>query len=243
MTPQILTTNQYNQFKTITGNRNLNQKKINKIIKDISKGLNLLPYCPIIVYQEGEHLEIVDGQHRFEVSKQINSDVYYVLMNKLELRQIAMMNSRQDKWSVNDFLRAYVKVGIEDYQILGDVVKKYKVNISTAASFLMNGNLTNRQKADTAFRDGLFKVNFLESTTALFNLSHSLFDVYKFYTDRYLLVAVQTIQKKGLCDFKELKLCIDRAPMVMDKQATTKEYMNNIERVYNFKKKQRRIIF
>lgn len=241
--PKIESTKEYDGFVSITGNRNLNQKKINKIIEDINNGLNLLPYCPIIVYQDNEKNMIVDGQHRFEVSKKIDLPVYYVVADKLTLSQIAMMNSRQDKWTINDFLRAYIKVGIEDYIILKDVVKKYRVNVLTTANYLMTGNMNSRKKVDPNFRDGLFRVKFLEETIALFAITQSIFGRYTFSTDRSLIQAVQSIQKKGLCNFEELKACIDRAPMVMDKQATVKEYMNNIERVYNFKKKSRRIIF
>lgn len=241
--PQILTTKNYDLFNTITGNRNVSQKKIDRIIEDIKNGLNLLPYCPIIVYQDDEGLSIVDGQHRFEVSKQIDCVVYYVLADKLNIQQIALLNSRQDKWSINDFLRAYIKVGIEEYITLAEVMDNYKLNVSTAASFIMNGNLNNRGEVAQLFRDGKFKVNHLEESTALFALSHSLFDKYKFYTDRNLLHAVQLIQKKGLCDFNELKEKITKAPMLMDKQGTYKDYIYNIERVYNHKKSIRQVIY
>lgn len=243
MTPEIKTSTNYDQFEIILGNRNLNQKKINNIKNDIKKGLNLLPFCPIIVYQDIDKFKIVDGQHRFEVAKQLECNVYYIVAQELSLHQIAMMNIRQDKWSTRDFLKCYIKVGIEDYKVLDEIATKYKVQITTSAAFLMNGSLANRQSVETAFREGLFKVNFLEETTALFELTHSLFNRYVFSADRYLIAAVQTIEKKGLCDFDELKKCINRAQNVMDKRATIKEYMNNIEGVYNFKKKSRRIIF
>ncbi len=39
----------YENFVSVTGNRQVNQKKIQRIVDDIESGFNMLPYCPIIV--------------------------------------------------------------------------------------------------------------------------------------------------------------------------------------------------
>lgn len=242
-TPKIYSSVKYDEFDTIIGNRVISEKKIDLIIKDIKKGINLLPYAPIIVYLKGEKLMIVDGQHRFNVSKKLEMPVYYVVAEALELKQIAMLNSRQDKWKPTDFLKCYIKIGIEDYKILDEVLKEFEVGLSTTCEFLMYGDkMQHRRESSQKFRDGEFKVNFLEETKALFKLSHSLFDRYRFYRDRNLIEAVQRLQKKGLCDFERLKEKINLGPNEMDKQTSVKNYMYNIERVYNYKDSIRKVI-
>jgi hypothetical protein len=241
---EILKSNNYDQFSEITGNRNLSEKKIEKIIDDVTNGLNLLPYCPIIVYKNSDNeLKIVDGQHRFEVSKRTENPVFYVVCSELSLQQIASMNSKQDKWTQSDFLRCYVKIGIEDYIILDEILKKYHIGISAGAELLMAGKIGARGNIIDNFREGTFKVKFQKETEELLELSHSLFDRYNFFKDRYLISAVQELMKKGLCDFDVLREKISSAPMQMDKQATTKDYIFNIERVYNFKNHNRVQIF
>jgi hypothetical protein len=241
-TPTIQSTREYNKFDYIVGNRNINQKKIQRIMTDINAGMNLLPYCPIIVYYENGKFYIVDGQHRFEVAKQIDLPVYYVLANELDLKQIAMLNSRQDKWTQPDFLRCYKNIGLDDYVILDNFLKENAVGISTGADLLMFGKLAKGAVAQK-FRDGEFKVNFLNETIALLNASDNLFSRYSFYRDRNLLTAVQELQNRGLCDFEVLRAKIAKTPNMMDKQGTSKDYIFNIERVYNHNNKIRQVIF
>lgn len=238
---KIENTKNYELFETIIGNRVLNQKKIQTICIDIHDGLNMLPYYPIIVSRGKNGLmSIIDGQHRFEVSKKTDQPVYYVACESLSLRQIAQLNSRGQKWTINDFLNCYSKLGIEDYVILKDVSREHKIPVSTIGSFLMD----NRPKSNfkEQFESGNFKVNHLQETQDLLNLTNSLFHQYRFSKDRYLFGAVQKIKEKGLCDFEKLKTKIASAPMIMDKQENIKSYIYNIEKVYNFKNSNRETI-
>lgn len=240
---EIQKTTNYDKFSTITGNRNINQKKIDNIIRDVENGLNLLPFVPVIVYKEDDKFMIVDGQHRFNVSQKLGLPVYYVVSEKLSLRQMAMINNRQDKWKMGDFLQCYIKIGIDDYSKVKDIMTRFKVGISTSIDLLMLGKISKLAKATSKFKDGEFKCNYYDQTVELLELSHSLFDKYVFYTDRNLITAVQEIKKKGLCDFELLKSKIDQNPMLMDKQASPKDYIYNIERVYNHNSQKRKIIF
>ena len=109
---EIQKTKNYKAFDTILGNRVVNKKKVADLVHDIQNGLNLLPYCPIVVYRQGETLKIVDGQHRFEASKKLGSPVHYVECEELDLKKIARLNSRSDKWKNKDFLDCYIRLGV-----------------------------------------------------------------------------------------------------------------------------------
>ena len=56
---EIFYSKDYERFSTINGNRIINKKKVERLIEDIQNGLNLLPYCPIIVYEDEDKLRIV----------------------------------------------------------------------------------------------------------------------------------------------------------------------------------------
>lgn len=238
---EIKKTKEYEKFDTILGNRIINEKKVERLMDDINKGLNLLPYCPIIVYPEDYQLKIVDGQHRFETSKRLECDVYYVECDPLDLKQIARINSRSDKWRNKDFLDCYVRLGVEDYKVLKEFMAQYDLIFSSAIDLLMSGKIS--KGGLDQFRDGEFKVNFYEEARELVELTQEVFSKYKFRNDRNLITAVQNIQKKGLCDFNHLKNKIAEAPMEMDQQSSWKSYIFNIERVYNFKCSKRTVIF
>lgn len=241
--PQIKTTTDYEAFAMLNGNRPLNKKKIEKIKDDVQKGLNLLPYCPIIVYEKDDQHLVVDGQHRFMVSKELELPVYYVISKELSLYQIAMMNSKQEKWKEVDFLNCYVELENEHYKLLKDFLAEFNAGIAVTTELLMTGKYIRSKPILDTFREGGFVANFSEETRQLLELTHSLFNRYKFGLDRNLIGAVQSIQNKGLCDFAFLKEKINQAPMVMDKQGTIKEYIYNIERVYNHKASNRKVIF
>lgn len=240
---EIKKSTDYKLFTTITGNRVVNKKKIEKLTEDIQKGLNLLPYCPIVVYNEDEKLKIVDGQHRFETAKAIKSPVYYVECEKLSLLQIARLNSRSDKWSNRDFLSCYIKLGIEDYKILEDFMNEFQTIYSASIDLLMYGSVSRKTNSMQEFRDGEFKVIFLDHAKEVTALTIHLFERYKFRTDRRLIAAIQELKEKALCDFTILEEKIAAAPMLMDQQGSTKEYIYNIERIYNHNNQKRVVIF
>lgn len=240
---EIQQSTDYGKFSPITGNRIINKAKVDKLVEDITKGLNLLPYCPIIVYQDNEEFKIVDGQHRFTTSEKMNLPVYYVVCDKLNLRQIARMNSRSDKWKNKDFLMCYIRLGIEDYQKLQEFINEYEIIYSAAIDLLMSGNVKGTKNSMELFRDGEFKVNHWDKACEITKLTRDLFHLYKFRNDRYLIQAMQEIKDKGLCDFELLQQKVKSAPMLMDKQNSAKEYIYNIERVYNHNNQKRFVIF
>lgn len=242
-TPKIQFRKDYEMFSFLQGNRPLNHNKIQKIVSDIEAGFNLLPYCPVIVFEKDFKLFIVDGQHRFEAAKLTESPVFYVVSEELNLFQIATMNSKQEKWSEKDFLNCYIELGISDYSQLKDLIQKYHFSLAVVAELLMNGVYTKGKEIIDVFRSGNFKVNHLETAEASLSLITDIFGRYKFFNDRNLMLAVQQLKSKGLCDFDYLKEKIKKAPMVLDKQSSSKDYIFNIERVYNHKNTIRKAIF
>lgn len=241
--PIIQTRTDYESFAFMNGNRPLNLKKIEKIKEDIQNGLNLLPYCPVIVFEKDGILHLVDGQHRFKAAEELKLPVYYVLSEELNLFQIATMNSKQDKWKEADFLKCYIELGIQDYAVLKNICNEFKVGIAIVAELLQYGNYVKRREVLDDFREGKFKNNFETEAREMLNLVTSLFQRYTFYSDRNLYLAVQMLKDKGLCDFEFLKEKVKQAPVMMDKQNSYKEYIYNIERLYNHKATNRKVIF
>ena len=240
---QIQSSVEYNKFASIIGNRNLNMNKIDKICNDVSGGFNMLEYYPIIVYVDNDLFKIIDGQHRFEVSKRTENPVYFIICNNITLKQIAILNSRGEKWKATDFLNCYIKLGIKDYQDVRSLMASHHINIKLAIDLLMDFKHHGGQPSSEAFQDGNFKSNYMKETIELLDLINSVFGRYKFCFDRYLVGAVLKLQSIGKVDFEELKSKIDMAPMMIDKQGDLKGYLNNIERVYNYKNSIRKTIF
>jgi len=238
---EIQQTANYKLFKNIVGNRVLSNSKIEKIVNDVMDGFNMLPFCPIIVSEKEGFYHIIDGQHRYEISQQTGNPVYFVVCNTLTLKQIAQLNSRGEKWKPNDFLNCYIKLGITDYEKVSEIMNKHKIAIKLSIDLLMYYNP--KVKSTDTFQSGGFECKYFEETDALLKLTEDLFGQYRFSKDRNLIGAVQELLKQNLCDFDKLKNKISEAPMIMDRQASIKLYMSNIERLYNHKNSIRQVIF
>lgn len=238
---EIKQSKNYELFQNIVGNRVLSNTKIEKIANDVSNGFNMLPFCPIIVSEKDGLYYIIDGQHRYEVSKKTESPVFFVVCNTLTLKQIAQLNSRGEKWKPIDFLNCYTKLGLSEYEKITEIMRKHKLPIKLSVDLLMYNNP--KSKSTETFQSGDFVSKYYEETDALLTLTDSLFGQYRFSKDRCLIGAVQELLKQNLCDFEKLKYKIAEAPMVMDRQASIKLYMSNIERVYNHKNSIRQVIF
>lgn len=233
----IKTTEDYGLFVPIDGNRAVNQKKVEALVKDINEGLNLLPYAPIIVYRVDGDLKIVDGQHRFEACKILNHPVHYMECEKLSLKQIARINSRSDKWKQADFLQCYINIGLEDYVKLRDFMTEHKTTYAVSINLLMHGSATaggsDGVRPMDQFRDGNFECRHLDFANELVKLTESVFGRYKFWNDKGLITAVQRIRDKGICDFETLRQKIKANPNLMEKATSWKDYAYMIEKVYN----------
>lgn len=243
--PTIKTSSNYDEFGTILGNRIINTKKVEKIVNDITSGLNMLPYCPILVYSNNGLLKIVDGQHRFKAAVASKNLIYYVECNELDLSKIARMNSRSDKWKNSDFLECYMQLGLKDYVILSEFIDEYKIVYSVAVSMLMNKRVQEGGSSNSMddFRNGEFKVNYLEWSKALADKSLEVFGRYKFWNHRGLLCSVNELMKSENCDFEVLKAKIKSAPNLMEKKSNLKEYLYLIEKVYNYNNTKRVTLF
>ena len=108
-TTMVFQTTDYNRFRMIKGNRGLDVNKIKKILGDIDRGTNLLKYVPVLVVEHEGKLDIIDGQHRFSVSKKKKEPVYYIIAESLSLYDIARMNSNQEKWKPADFTNSQIE--------------------------------------------------------------------------------------------------------------------------------------
>ena len=74
---KITVTNEYNQFRFVKGNRPLNDLHLSRLRRSMKE--NFLP-IPIIV---NERMEIVDGQHRFTICKELRSYYSVMFINKM----------------------------------------------------------------------------------------------------------------------------------------------------------------
>ena len=90
-------TNNYKKFRFVDGNRDVARTgRIRNSIKE-----NGWYRQPILV---NEHFEIIEGQHRFVVCKELGLPIEYVVQEGLEVKDCVPLNVSRKNWSVADYV-------------------------------------------------------------------------------------------------------------------------------------------
>lgn len=132
-------TNNYDVFKKLGGNRLINQKNVDTIIKNIEVN-GVLPTIVIV----NEKMEIIDGQHRVEAFKRLGINVMFQIFEGLDLDDCIAMNISGKKWSLIDYVHSYAEQGSEDYIYLHEKILEYPMipaqAIASMLSVMLTGN-------------------------------------------------------------------------------------------------------
>jgi hypothetical protein len=152
-------TTDYGRFKFLKGNRDINEGKVNKIKKVIQAGIDVLKYAPIIV---NEAMEIIDGQHRFAVSREMKGNVYYVIHKEADLSIVPTINSNSSKWRNIDFLNSYADLKKPAYLSLIKFMEEFSgIGLSTAIKIVHAGTMEVSDAVES-FRDGVLSNDHIE---------------------------------------------------------------------------------
>lgn len=134
--PTINKTSDYAMFKFHENNRKIDQSNLENIKRSI-KINNLLAFRPIMV---NEKLEILDGQHRFLVAKELGLDIFYQVNEESEDEDIILMNANQKRWTLEDFINFHATKGSEAHRQLQKFSEKNGISLSCAVKiFCSNG--------------------------------------------------------------------------------------------------------
>ena len=240
---KVYFTTKYSQFKSINGNRLLNELKIKRIINEIQNGLDMLKYYPIVV---DENMNVIDGQHRLYIARKLKVNVYYIISRKVELVGIAKINSNTEKWSNDDFINCYIVNGSKDYEKLRDFREEYGFPLSACQFLLMYGSAERTLGGSDIkddFQNGKFEVRFEEMAIQIAE-AVLLFSRFPHYKSRNFIVAVNKIIVSGKCDIKEIAEKYNQQDAGSLKlQGNYKGYLTNLEEIFNYRNRIRQTIF
>lgn len=233
----------YSKFKFIVGNRPIVASKVNKLIETVTGGLNLFEYCPILV---NEDMYVIDGQHRLEACRKMKLPVYYCVVHKITLNQIAKLNSSQNKWSMNDFFNCFIQTGIKDYKLLKTFRDKYDITTGNAAQLMMYGTVNDGGgSVSEYFRDGLFKVQKSETAEKIMKAVYDYQNIadLKILKNRNFIRAIQELLLSKDYNHEEVVNKLNLRKSVISKKSNFKEYAYHIEELFNRGNTNRRIIY
>jgi len=157
---EVFYTSNYDKFKIMEDNREVNKKHVGELIENIRTAGQLQP---IIINEKNE---IIDGQRRFRCCKLLGIPVMYLVSRKTTIKDVLMINTSQKSWTSLDYLRAYSHTNHWNY-IEYRKISKFKDDHNIKFDiilFLLYGQpmQQNSGKGLKDFKMGNFKVENLE---------------------------------------------------------------------------------
>lgn len=226
---QVYKTNDYNMFKTIAGNRNVNQLHLKRLKQSMNEKYISVP---IIV---NEKYQIIDGQHRFASAQELKKPIYFIKVKGLELPDIHRLNTNLKNWQADDYLDGYCQLGYKDYLTYRDFKLKYKFGHDETKA-LLAGTLSSDGSQVNNFKDGTFEISDLhqaEVNAEKLLMIGNYYDGYKRRAFVRAMLEVFSNPKYNHSSFLK-KLAFQSSTLVDCTNA--KQYLTLIEDIYNFKR-------
>lgn len=227
----VHTTKDYSLFKPIDGNRNKNLLHLNRLKKSMSE--NYL----FTILTVNENYEIIDGQHRFEIIKELGLPLNYVVCKGYGLNEVHTLNANAKTWKSSDYLEGYCNLGYKDYLIFRDFKEKYGLGHDETVCLLHGSKAIGGGSHVQEFYSGNFKVKDLKKAEDAMEKIKMIEPYYAGYKRRYFIYAMLNLFKNPNFQFTEFLQKLRLQPTALQDCVTTSAYIILIEEIYNYKRK------
>ena len=222
-------TKNYEKFKFLSLNRNLNRRCINALKNSITK--NGYIGNPILV---NDDYEILDGQHRFAALKEMGMDVPYQVVEK-SYDTIIDLNTTQHNWSMEDYVNFYCEKDHNQHYIrLKRLCKELNNSISNILIMAFGHQFGGQETLN--FKKGIFRFTIddeLKVKTFYGNYEAVVKEMRIRPTTR-LLRALMTIQQRPNFKWKTLFNKSKAHPTMAYNCRTVDEYISMVRDLYNY---------
>jgi hypothetical protein len=230
-------TNDYSRFKILGGNRQLNELHLKRLQSSIMEK-NLLFANPILV---NHNFEIIDGQHRFAICRELSLPIHYLLVENLGLPDVQTLNANAKNWKIEDYVDGYCDMGLSEYCYLKTQMDKTKLGVTILLAIFASGGLSGNSIYN--LKDGNLNLTYKNRGLILLKWIE---DWTKYYegADRrtFVLALVQLYDIKGYNHDKMMQKMQYQSTKLVD-CTTTKTYLALLEEIYNFRERGEKLRF
>jgi hypothetical protein len=230
-------TKDYARFKTLGGNRKLNDLHFKRLLSSVMVN-NLLFANPILV---NEKFEIIDGQHRFAVCQDLGHPIHYLLVENLGLPEVQTLNANAKNWKVEDYIDGYCDMGLQEYCYLKSLMTKTGLGVMTLLNIFASGN-TNGSSL-TKVKEG--KLEMIHRNRGLIMLRW-IQDWRMHYQGAnarsFVFALVHLYNIKGYNHEKMMQKLQYQSTKLVD-CTNTKTYLALLEEIYNFRERGEKLRF
>jgi hypothetical protein len=230
---QVHTTKDYSLFKTLNGNRDINYLHLSRLKESIKK--NHLTTIIMV----NKNFEIIDGQHRFLISQELNLPINYIISKDYGLKEIQILNANMKNWQTIDYVNGYCDLGYKDYIIYRDFVNKYGFASQVAILLLTGEEIkgSGTENISTKFKEGKFKIKDLDNANKMAEKILMIEPYYKGYLRRSFIYALVGMFKNKNFEFTEFLAKLKQQPTTMQDCTSRTQYKVLIEEIYNYRRR------
>jgi hypothetical protein len=241
---QVYVTKNLGMFSSIDGNRVPNLIHVKRLTDSIRKyGMK----CnPILV---NERLQVIDGQHRLLAAKEVQSEVYFIIIPGSNLTDVHTLNLNQKNWSRKDFMEGYANMGVIPYIKLRDFVKKNDdYSFNDCVSLCSNTSTVASTTSNSGNRKSSYK-NTIEEGTWLgrdfvlgqewANKIRMIKPYYVGYNRTIFVGTMITLLSNKNFDYSEFMHKLRIQPTALVDCANRDQYKTLVEDIYNFKRREK----
>jgi hypothetical protein len=230
---QVHQTKDYAMFSTLSGNRELNPMHLTRLRDSIRQ------HYLMTIITVNEKFEIIDGQHRFSVCKQLGLPINYVVVPGYGLKEVQILNANSKTWSANDYLNGYCDLNYPEYHTYRSFFKRYGFGHKVNLSLLSPHGSGSTGKGYEVFRNGTFKIANLDFAITIADKIKMISKIYPGAERLTFVIAFTHCVRKPIFNFEEfMDKMRYRSSMLVDCTTTT-AYLALIEEIYNYKRKEK----
>lgn len=224
----VYKTRDYNRFKLINSNRELVPSHVELLKQSIkAKG----QYTPIIVKSNGE---VVEGQHRLQVCKELNIPVEYIVKD-LDISDISEMNSKSRNWKNSDYLRHWAKRNYQPYMRLLEISDEHKdLGVEVSNLIIIFGN--DGAKSLENFKEGRFALQYEERGLRVLRIYRKIKNYCEGNPNNVFfrtLSHLAALEKEGKFDVERFVKKLKRRSFVKPNVGILRDYLYEMEKIYN----------
>jgi hypothetical protein len=231
---QVHTTKDYSLFRTLNGNRDVNQLHLTRLKESIKK--NHLTTIIMV----NDKFEIIDGQHRYLISQELNLPINYIISKNYGLNEVQILNANMKNWQTMDYVNGYCDLGYKDYIIYRDFVEEYSLNNQVAILILSGEQFGGNDVSITSkFKEGLFKVNNINNSIKIVEKLQMIKPYYDGCMRRSFVIAMLGMFKNQNFEFTEFIAKLKQQPTTLQDCTNTTQYRSLIEEIYNYRRREK----
>lgn len=232
---QIYRTKNYDQFYLMEGNRMINEKHVQQLVKSMTEDEAISPI------QVNEKMEIIDGQHRFRALQEMKRPVYYYIVKGANLQTVQKLNSYSKNWNTEDYMASYIEAGNINYIQYKGFRDMYKLPHTVNLMLLTGGSISsggrNYHTDEKLFKDGQFKIKDIDKAIDIAMKIEELAPLTNIYKARSFVYALMKCLKNKSFDWKKFVHKCSYQQKKLIRCSNVEQYLEVIEEVYNYNSK------